>query len=467
MSHLQLLAESPLGIPWEEWFHTFKPSFITFGHNDGDKFWVELLTIPIFSAIAGVLTNWTGVLMLFVPINFTGFYMPGVKFIFPWLPRKLQILPCWAPGGIIGFQGFVPARAEKVAAITYDLAIAKIGTLADLIGQMDREAIERQIINVAKPQIRPLVDDIMKRENPQLWRDVPQQIKNTVFERVETELPGISSRAFERIRVNIDNLIDAKLLVIGFLRRQPDVLRDLIQGLGAPELRFMVKIGLLGGPFGVMLALWLNVYDKIPVVGAIPAWLMVLTGAALIGIVVNIIAIKVVFTPGEPQPWYKCIWRQGLLIKRQHAAAADFGHALAYRILTPKNIIDELLYGARGDRAQGLINAQLNTEVHHVLGPLMPAIRQAVGGKEFEQIKAGAGTAALGMADVLTKDEDFLAMQADFIEEFATQKLRELPPDEFGEILLAAIEQDAWLLYAHGGLLGIVVGAIHILIFGA
>ena len=93
MSQLQLLAESPLGIPWEEWFHTFKPEWVTFGHNNGDKFWVELLTIPIFSAIAGVLTNWTGVLMLFVPINFTGFYMPGVRFIFPWLPRKVQILP--------------------------------------------------------------------------------------------------------------------------------------------------------------------------------------------------------------------------------------------------------------------------------------------------------------------------------------------------------------------------------------
>jgi hypothetical protein len=467
VSQLQLLAESPLGIPWEEWFHTFKPEAITIGHNNGDKFWVELLTIPIFSAIAGVLTNWTGVLMLFVPVNFTGFYLPGVKFIFPWLPRKLAILPCWAPGGIIGFQGFVPARAEKVAAITYDLAIAKIGTLSDLIGQMDREAIESQIIGVAKPQIRPLVNEIMERENPALWRDVPPRVKDVVFERVETELPGISARAFTRIKDNIDNLIDAKLLVIGFLRRNPDVLRDLIQGLGAPELRFMVRIGLLGGPFGVLLALWLTAYEHIPIIGAIPAWLMVLVGAALIGIVVNVIAIKVVFTPGEPQPRWKVPWKQGLLIKRQQAAAADFGHALAYRILTPKNIIDELLYGARGDRAQGLINAQLNTEVKHVLGPLQPAIRQAVGSKEFEQIKAGAGTAAVGMADVLTKDEEFLAMQSDFIEAFATQKLRDLPPDEFGEILLAAIEQDAWLLYAHGGLLGIVVGAIHILIFGA
>ena len=31
----------------------------------------------------------------------------------------------------------------------------------------------------------------------------------------------------------------------------------------------------------------------------------------------------------------------------------------------------------------------------------------------------------------------------------------------------SAVEQDAWLLYAHGGFLGIFVGATHLLIFGA
>lgn len=80
------------------------------------KFVIDIVSIPIFSAIAGVLTNWTGVLMLFAPTRFTGFWVPGLKTIFPFLPRKLQILPIFAPGGILGFQGFVPARAEKMAA---------------------------------------------------------------------------------------------------------------------------------------------------------------------------------------------------------------------------------------------------------------------------------------------------------------------------------------------------------------
>ena len=77
------------------------------------KFIVDIVSIPIFSAIAGLITNWTGVIMLFAPARFTGFYVPGAKLIFPFLPRRLQILPCWAPGGIVGFQGFIPARCRE------------------------------------------------------------------------------------------------------------------------------------------------------------------------------------------------------------------------------------------------------------------------------------------------------------------------------------------------------------------
>ena len=48
-----------------------------------------------------------------------------------------------------------------------------------------------------------------------------------------------------------------------------------------------------------------------------------------------------------------------------------------------------------------------------------------------------------------------------------SEKLRQVPPAKFGEMLYAAVEQDAWLLYVHGGALGVLVGAAHILIFGA
>ena len=465
MSHLtSLLAEGGiptniLQIPWGDIMESVG--------LPQDKFLLELITIPIFSAIAGLLTNWTGVLMLFAPARFTGFYTPGVKTLFNFLPRKVQVLPIFAPGGILGFQGFIPARAEKMAAIVVDKAVYKIATINDIFQEMDPDAIAEHVAEFAKKDIRGMTAQIMERDHAELWASLTPQVREVVFQRVEAELPGIVKTAFKKVGDNVDQLVDIKLLAVGYLRANPDVLKDLIYGVARPELKFMVKIGLLGFPFGAVLAVWLHFYHHIPLIGAIPGWLMVLTGAALIGIVVNIFAIRIVFTPGEPQPRYKYLWKQALLAKRQPSAAADLGHAFAYQVLTLPLIANEILNGPRGDKTRGLLDNIVSTEVDRILGPLKQVVRVAVGGGEFDAIRMDTAGAALEFAPQFLEDEEFAKVQAAKIDKFATEKLRALPPGEFMEMIYSAIEQDAWLLYLHGGLLGIVVGAVHILIFGA
>src|SRR5207244_475095 len=96
------------------------------------------------------------------------------------------------------------------------------------------------------------------------------------------QLPGMTQRAFTVMGDYIDKLIDIKLLAIGFLRRNPAVLKDMIYEMGAPELKFMVRIGLLGAPMGVLLALLLQVREDVPVLSALPAWLIVVGGAAVV-----------------------------------------------------------------------------------------------------------------------------------------------------------------------------------------
>lgn len=63
------------------------------------KFVVDIISVPIFSAIAGLITNWTGVIMLFAPVRFTGFYVPGLKRIFPFLPARSRFCRPSRPTG--------------------------------------------------------------------------------------------------------------------------------------------------------------------------------------------------------------------------------------------------------------------------------------------------------------------------------------------------------------------------------
>ncbi|MGW0250207.1 hypothetical protein ACWDYH_26640 [Nocardia goodfellowii] len=431
------------------------------------KFVVELITFPIFSALAGWLTNWTGVLMLFWPVRFRGIRIPGLHLLYPYFPRRVQVLPTFSGDGRrLGFQGFIPARAEKMASICVDKALMRIGSPRDFIHELDLDGIADYIAELARAQVKPIVDEIMYRENPDLWRSVPRQVKQVIYQRIDKELPALCERAFETLGDNIDQLIDIKSFVIRYLQDNPDILKDLTTTIAAPELKFMVRIGLLGAPFGLLLALYLHVHHQVPVLGWLPAWVIVLASSAAIGVLVNVIAVKMVFEPGDPQPRYRYLWRQALLAKRQPQAATDLARILAYQVLTLPNLATELLDGPNGDKTRQLIERLVAEEIHRQLGPTKSMVRAALGKRQFDNLKVGAAGAAVGLAPSMIADEEFAREQATKIDEFAARKLQQLSPGEFMEMFYASVEQDAWLLYLHGALLGLVVGAAHLVLFG-
>ncbi|MFI9538260.1 hypothetical protein ACIG56_34145 [Nocardia fusca] len=431
------------------------------------KFVVDLISFPIFSAAAGWLTNWTGVLMLFWPLLFRGIRIPGLDVLYPYLPRRVQVLPTFSEDGSrLGFQGFIPARAEKMASICVDKALLRIGSPRDFIHELDLDGIADYVAALARKQVKSIVDEVMNRENPDLWNAVPRAMRQLIYQRVERELPELAGRAFDSLGDNVDQLIDVKGFVIRYLQENPQILKDLTTTIAAPELKFMVRIGLLGAPFGLLLALYLHIHSDIPVWGWVPSWVIVLAASALIGVVVNIIAVRVVFTPGDPQPRYKYIWKQALLAKRQPQAATDLAHILAYQVLTLPNLSNELLNGPNGDKTRLLLEQLISDEIHRQLGRTTSVVRAAFGRRQFDNLKVGAAGAAVGLAPSLVEDADFIREQAENIDEFAARKLQQLTPGEFMEMFYASVEQDAWLLYLHGAALGLLVGATHLLIFG-
>ncbi|UGT40543.1 hypothetical protein LTV02_31795 [Nocardia yamanashiensis] len=431
------------------------------------KLVVDLISFPIFSGIAGWLTNWTGVLMLFWPVFFRGVHIPGLDILYPYLPRRVQVLPLFSGDGKrFGFQGFIPARAEKMASICVDRAIMRIGSPKEFIHELDLEGIADYIAEVGRKQVPAMVNEIMLRENPDIWNAVPQAVRTVLYQRVERELPVLARKAFEQLGDNVDQLIDIKDFVIRYLRENPHILKDLTTTIAAPELKFMVRIGLLGAPFGLLLALYMHVHHDIPVLGWLPGWFVILTVTAFIGVIVNVIAVKMVFEPGDPQPRYKYLWKQALLAKRQPEAAADLSHILAYQVLTLPNLAKELLEGPNGDKTRQLLERLIAAEIHRQLGPTHTVVRTFFGKRQFDNLKVGATTAAVQLAPSLADDPEFAAAQAKKIDEFAARKLQQLTPGEFMEMFYASVEQDAWLLYLHGALLGLAVGAVHLVLFG-
>src|SRR4051794_25610908 len=156
----------------------------------GLKELIGLLTIPLFSGAIGYATNWTGVWMLFHPLRFRGFRLPGLAPLAKLLPRRVQQIPGVMVGGV-GWQGIIPSRAAKMGSIAVDKGIAKVGSGRDFYDQLDREALAEHVLASAREEIHELVERVMVRGRPQLWRALPRRLRARIHRRVEEQLPEV------------------------------------------------------------------------------------------------------------------------------------------------------------------------------------------------------------------------------------------------------------------------------------
>jgi uncharacterized membrane protein YheB (UPF0754 family) len=417
---------------------------------------VDLISIPLFTGVIGYITNWTGVLMLFKPLKFHGIRVPGLRILFPFLPRRVQVLPLIRYDGRIGWQGIVPSRSDKMASIAVDKGLLKLGNVGDFYRELEPDRIAEHLAAVAQNEIRDVVEHIMQQENPQLWHDLPPIIKEAVFARVRGQLPKIVKNITEEIGENVDQLIDAKLMVINYFVKHPELLNELFLIMGRKELRFMQNFGFYFGlPMGFALFGILQVF---------PQWYVLPVGGVIIGWTVNYLGITMIFEPVHPTKWAP--WRQGLMLKRQGEVTEMYAQMVADRVITLQNIGNELMTGARSDRTMQLLEDSLRPAVDNAVGPARAAVRVAIGAKEYDQIRSSVAAEATGFAPIAFNDAEFSKQQSGKIYKFISEQMRQMGPDDFVEMLRSAIKQDEWLLFVHGGALGFFAGLLHLAIFG-
>lgn len=419
---------------------------------------LEIITIPLFTGVIGYITNWTGVLMLFKPISFHGIRMPGLAALFPFLPKRIQVLPLLQYDGRMGWQGIVPSRADKMASIAVDKGLAKLGSVADFYRELEPDKLAEHLTEIAEFQIRDIVEEILKREHPQLWYNLPTQVRELIHERVRQQLPEILRELTDELGNNIDQLLDVKQMVIRYFQARPQLLNSVFQVLGAKELRFMQNFGFyFGAPMGLVLVGILH----------LTGWstLVVLPiGGIIIGWVVNWVGINMIFAPAYPKWW--CPWRQGLLIKRQPEITEGYAELVSREIMTVANIGDELLNGPRSDRTVQMLEDTLRPAADRALGPAKGAVKFMLGGAEYDTLQSTLTSEAARIAPIAFADPAFNVQQGKQVSEYIAKQMRALRPPEFVDMLRSAIKQDEWLLFVHGGVLGLLAGYAHILVFG-
>jgi uncharacterized membrane protein YheB (UPF0754 family) len=419
---------------------------------------IALITVPVFTGAIGYVTNWTGVWMLFNPVRFKGFRLPGLFALAKVLPRKIQQVPGVMQGGV-GWQGIVPSRAAKMGSIAVDKGIAKIGSPSDFYDQLEPDKLAQHILESSRGDIDATVDRIIEREHPQLWRDLPPRVRAEVHKRVQAQLPDIVQGITDEIGENIDQLLDVKLMVIRRLEERPELANRIFTEVGQRELKLIIN-------FGFVLGFIQGIPAAVLTVLVFPDawWLLPLCGI-VIGWVTNWVALLMIFEPAEPRK-VGPFTLHGLFIKRQPEVAGVYANIVAEEIINLQNIGTELMEGPRSDRTRLLVETAMRPAVDRAVGRARPAVRVAVGAEEYDAIRDSLASEAVGHTmDPLT-DPELNERQAERMKELVTPRIEELPPKDFAELLRSGFREDEWLLLLHGAVLGLVGGLLHLALFG-
>jgi uncharacterized membrane protein YheB (UPF0754 family) len=345
-----------------------------------------------------------------------------------------------------------------MGSLAVDKGIAKVGRPGEFYSKLEPDKIAEHILVTARGDIRDVVERIMQREHPRLWRDLPPRVREAVHARVQEQLPDIVRAVTDEIGNNVDQLLDVKLMVIRRIEEQPELANRIFLDIGRKELRFIINFGfffgfLCGIPTAYITEVLFHVWWLLPISGVI------------IGYVTNWLGILMIFEPVEPRKVGR-FRIQGLFLRRQPEVAEVYAKIIADDIVTLGNIGRELLHGRRSDRTRQMIEDALRPAVDRAVGRARGAVRVAVGAREYDAIRTSVATEAVDYTMTPLVDPEFNRRQSDAVRELIAARMREMSASDFSEMLRTAIKEDEWLLYLHGAVLGFGAGLIHLAIFG-
>ncbi|HEX6591091.1 MAG TPA: hypothetical protein VF050_03755, partial [Moraxellaceae bacterium] len=180
------------------------------------NFW-GFVTIPIVAAVVTWAHVWFAMKMVFDPLEFVGIWKP------------------W-----IGWQGIVPRKAGKMAAIVVDNTLAKLGSLSEIFREMDPDKIARHVSDGLMERIEDMVDEIMNEKNRVFWENLPISFKKRVYARVRRQTPEIMDGLVRDLGENIEDLIDLKAMVVRQMEGDKALVVRVFQEVGDQEINFIV-----------------------------------------------------------------------------------------------------------------------------------------------------------------------------------------------------------------------------------
>lgn len=395
------------------------------------EFW-KYASIPTLAAFIGWFTNWIAIKLSFYPLRFVG------------IPPYL------------GWQGIIPRKAAKMARISVEASLAKIGTPREVYQQMDPATLSRHINHILSLWIKPYTKDILFEQYPQFWKLLPAKIKERIYDEVAAKLPAVVDDLVYDLGENIDDILDLEHLAVEELTNNRKLLVRIFQECGEREFRFIINSGIyFGALFGfIQMLVWMQ---------AQLGWILPTFGV-LVGLATNWIALQIIFRPVEPIRIGPLVL-QGLFLKRQREVARVWCKIVTEEILTLEKISDNMLNGPHSERTRELISGHVEGVIDKALSNNRAAIELIVGPNKLGRVRSSISDKAIAVFGMPFNDAAFAEDRRQVVENMLFEKMVAMSPEEFQDLLRPAFQEDEAKLIAVGGALGAMAGFIQLGLF--
>lgn len=395
--------------------------------DDIQQYWWIYAAMPVMAALIGYVTKLLAVWMLFNPLEFKG------------------IRP------IFGWQGMIPARAGKMAAIAYDTLTNGLVDLQEVMGRIDPDDLVRELQGPLNQAVEDLARELLAEYQPDLWESLPEAVRKLLIKRVQGQAPAVVKMLVREITSDIHAVVDVRHMVVSNLVRDKILLNRLIQDVAEPELKFIVRSGIyFGAVIGVIQALAFGL-TKSPLI-------MPLFGFAT-GWVTDYIALNMLFRPREERRVLG-IKVHGLFQRRRDEVGAKYGDLIAQEILTPKNLLEGMLTGPKSDRLLAVVQKEVQRTIDEQAGLVKPLIVLAVGGRRYQELKQTAVTRVIATVPETAESMFAYTENALDIRNTIADRMRYLSSTQFENIIRPAFKEDEKTAIAVGAVLGGVIGEL-------
>ncbi len=326
-------------------------------------------------------------------------------------------------------------------------------------------------------ELEYLIDEVMMERNAILWENMPYAIKRRIYAQANKQLPGVLEDLVVDLTLNVESLVDMREMVVSQMENDRHLMVRMFLKVGQKEINFIWHISaLIGIVFGVFQMI---VWFVIPWHWTVPFW------ASVWGFLTNWIAIWMVFNPLEahyvryPQffertknrkfPWIKPVIPrigayniQGAFMKRQDEVSDVFAKVVTEELITLKTIMSEMMYGGKKEKTRRIVKRHINEIMETPL--VRTTLQLSLGPKEYARLKTDLIDRSIEITMVPISDPEFNASRAQKIFQMFRDRIRELTPKEFQNLLRPAFQEDEWILIILGGVTGFVAGLIHLFV---